>query len=63
MKKIGYWIAGILLTPVALFLLLTVLLYIPPVQNWAVRKMAAYASEQTGMTIRLERIRLTPLFD
>ena len=63
MKKIGYWIAGILLTPVALFLLLTVLLYIPPVQNWTVRKVAAYASEQTGMTIRLKRIRLTPLFD
>ncbi|MBP5381692.1 MAG: translocation/assembly module TamB domain-containing protein, partial [Bacteroidaceae bacterium] len=63
MKKIGFWIAGLALTPVALILILTVLLYIPPVQNWAVRKVAAYASEKTGMTIRLERLRLSPLLD
>ncbi|MBQ8049992.1 MAG: translocation/assembly module TamB domain-containing protein [Bacteroidaceae bacterium] len=57
-KKIGLWIAGILLTPVVLVLLLVALFYLPPVQQWAVQKVAAYASEQTGMDIRLERIRI-----
>ncbi len=57
-RKIGYWIAGILLTPVVVFLLLAVALYIPPVQQWAVQKVTAYASEQTGLDIRLQRIRL-----
>jgi len=57
-RKIGYWIAGILLTPVLLFLILAGILYLPPVQQWAVQKVTAYASEKTGMDIRLERIRL-----
>lgn len=43
---------------VALFLLLAVALYIPPVQNFAVRKVAEYASQKTGMTLRVERVRL-----
>ena len=62
-KKIVRWIAGIALTPVVLVLLLMALFYLPPVQNWAVRKAAAYASELTGMDIRIERIRITPLLD
>ena len=57
-KKIALWIAGILLTPLVLLLLLVALFYMPPVQQWAVRKVAAYASEQTGMDISLERIRI-----
>ncbi len=43
---------------VALFLLLAVALYIPPVQNFAVHKVAEYASQKTGMTLRVERVRL-----
>lgn len=57
-RKIAYTVAGIALTPVVLFLLLVAALYIPAVQNWAVRHAAEYASEQTGMQIRLERIRI-----
>lgn len=43
---------------IALFLLLAVALYIPPVQNFAVHKVAEYASGKTGMTLRVERVRL-----
>jgi len=62
-RKIGYALAGILATPFVLFALLVSLLYFPPVQKWAVDKVCAYASEQTGMDIRLERIRLRFLLD
>ena len=57
-RKIAYAIAGTVLTPVVLFLLLVAALYIPAVQNWAVKRVAAYASEQTGIQITLERIRI-----
>ena len=57
-KKIGCWIAGVILTPVVLVLLLVGLLYLPPVQQWAVGRVCAYASEQTGMGVRLARIRI-----
>lgn len=58
MKKTLKWIAAILLTPVLLFLILTALLYVPPVQNWAVRQVAAIASEKTGMQISVEHVDL-----
>jgi len=46
-----------------LVLLVSVLLYIPVFQNFVVKKAAAYASESTGMTIHIDRIRLTfPLY-
>ena len=57
-KKIAWCAAGAILFPVVLFALLLVLFYIPAVQQWAVGKVAAYASEQTGLDIRLERIRI-----
>ncbi len=43
--------------------LLMSIIYIPPVQNWAVQKACNYASEATGMNISLERVRLTFLLD
>lgn len=52
------WIGIVLLTPVLLFVILTVLLYLPPVQNWAVQKVTAYASEETGMDISVDRVSL-----
>ncbi len=58
MKILCRTIAGLLLTPVLLFLLLAVLLYVPHVQNRIAQAVTAYASEQTGMDIRLERVRL-----
>jgi len=44
---------------VVLVLLVSVLLYIPPVQNFAVKKAAYYAGKATGMQIGIERIRLS----
>ncbi|MBR1506337.1 MAG: translocation/assembly module TamB domain-containing protein [Prevotella sp.] len=58
MKKAFWWILGILLSPVLLFVILTILLYLPPVQNWAVDKVAAVASEKTGMDITVGHVRL-----
>ena len=44
------------LTPILLFVILTALIYFPPVQNWAVKKVAAIASEKTGMDITIEHV-------
>ncbi len=58
MKKLMWWILGLLLTPVLLFVVLVGLLYLPPVQNWAVDKVAAIASEKTGMQISVGHVQL-----
>lgn len=63
MKKSLRWILGILLTPLLLFVVLSALLYLPPVQNWTVKKIAEYASEKYGMQITIDHVSLTPLFD
>lgn len=44
-------------------LILAGLIYLPPIQNWAVQKLIVVASEETGMEISLDRIRLTFLLD
>ncbi len=59
MKKVFWWILIILLSPVLLFVVLTVLLYLPPIQNWAVDKVTAVASEKTGMDISIDRVNLS----
>lgn len=53
-KRIGI----VLLTPLVLVVLLFVLFYFPPFQNWAVRQVSAYASEQTGMDIHVGHVHL-----
>jgi len=58
MRKTFKWVCGIILVPVLLFITLAVLVYVPPVQDWIVKKVVAYASEQTGMDISAERVRL-----
>lgn len=57
-KKMFRRVLALLLLPLGLVLLLAVLLYLPPVQRWAVRQAAAYASEQTGWDIRVQRVSL-----
>ena len=57
-KKYMKWGVAILLTPVLLIVLLAVMLYIPPIQNWAVKQVVSYASEQTGMDISVKRVNL-----
>ena len=52
------WVVWILLTPIILFVILMVLLYIPPAQNLIRKQATAIASEATGMDISVERIDL-----
>ena len=58
MKKAFKWIGIVLLSPILLFIILTVLLYVPPIQNWVAQKVASYASEQTGMQITVGHVDL-----
>ena len=58
MKKTLKWIGIAVLTPILLFIILAALLYFPPVQNWAVKKVAAIASEKTGMEITVGHVNL-----
>ena len=56
------WIkrAGILLLiPFLLVIILSVLLYVPAFQDFAVRQATYYAGQATGMQIGIERIRLS----
>ena len=43
------------LIPIGLILLVSILLYIPPIQDFAVRKAAEYATEATGMKIGIKK--------
>ena len=53
-NKYMKWAIGIVLTPFILIVLLAVALYLPP--NWAVKTVAAYASEEMGMEVSVERV-------
>ena len=48
----------VLLTPIILFVILMVLLYVPPVQNFIRKQATAMASDATGMDISVDRIDL-----
>ena len=63
MKKAWLWIGCIAATPIVLFALLTVLLYLPPVQQYVVQKAADAATEALGMKAKVGRVRITPFFD
>lgn len=52
------WIGGVLGSFLLLFVVLACLLYIPSIQNFVVKRVAAYASEKTGMTISMKYISL-----
>lgn len=53
--RITLWV---LLTPVMLFIILMISLYLPPVQSFIRKQATAIASEATGMDISVERIDL-----
>ena len=57
-KKALKWLGITVATPIALFLLLAILLYIPPVQNFAVHQVANYLSGNLGMDVRIDKVRL-----
>ena len=67
MKKYGKYtilgwswrvLLGIVLTPILLFVLLAVLIYVPSVQKFAVDKAAEVLSEEMGMEVSVENVRL-----
>jgi len=58
MKKAAKWTGIAVITPILLFVILAASLYLPPVQNWVADKVAAIASEKTGMEISVGTIRL-----
>lgn len=58
-KKILMILTAIVLTPIVVFIVLTLLLYVPPVQNWVADRVADYASEQTGDSITVGRVGLS----
>lgn len=58
-KRYIRWTLWTLATPFLLFFVLCVLIYLPPVQNYVVKKATVYASEATGMHITVGRISLS----
>lgn len=53
----------ILILPLFLFMLLSVLMWVPSVQQWAVDKASGILYRQTGIEFSIDRVRLTPLID
>lgn len=61
LKRRSPWLRAalwVLLTPIALFVLLMMLLYVPPVQDFIRRQAVSVAGEATGMQLAVERIDL-----
>lgn len=58
MKRLFTIIGVVLLTPIILFIVLTVLLYVPAVQNYVVKRAAVIASDAVGMDISIGHIAL-----
>ena len=59
MKKWSKILLWLMLTPLITFVLSAVLLYIPPVQRWAIDQATSYASNELGMDIRIDRVRVS----
>ena len=57
-RSILKYIFVTLVSPICLLILLFIALYLPPVQNWAVRVVSEYASEKTGMQISVKKVLL-----
>lgn len=52
------WLSVAIATPVVLFLLLALIVYLPPVQKFAVRKATEMLSKETGFNISIGHVRL-----
>lgn len=59
MKKAFKWIGVILALPILFFVIFSVLLYIPAVQNYMVRQATAYASRALDMDVAIGNVRLS----
>ncbi len=58
-RSLGGAVAAIVLLPA----LLWALLYVPPIQDWVLRRAARQLERQTGLALSYDRLRLTPLLD
>lgn len=58
MKRYAKWGMWILVSPLLLFIVICILIYIPPVQNFLVGQATRYASQASGMDIRIGRLSL-----
>ncbi len=58
LKKTLKIVAALVAIPIVIVVLLAALLYVPPVQNWAVDQVAHYVSSSTRMTVNVDRVRL-----
>ena len=56
-RKFRWWM-WLIASPLILFILAIILLYLPPVQRFAVNKASDIASEQSGLDIRVGRLDL-----
>ncbi len=54
LNGVGITIATLILIPI----LLAIIVYLPPVQNFAIKKVAAFVSKEMGMSITIESVRL-----
>lgn len=59
MKKFFRWTGIIIASPFILFILLCILIYIPPIQSFLVKTATRNASEATGMQISIQQISLS----
>lgn len=57
-KRIFRTVVMVLSAPFILFAVLSVLIYIPPVQEFAVRTVSGYLAEFTGMNVTVSAVRL-----
>ncbi len=58
MSKYMKWGVVAFATPILLVVMLILLFYFPPFQRWAVRCVTQYASEEMGVTITVDNVRL-----
>ena len=58
LRKIFLTLGLVVATPIVLFLILAVLVYIPPVQRFIVREATSVLSDATGMRVHIGRVRL-----
>lgn len=49
----------VILTPIILLLLVGVLVYAPPIQNWLVNLIAAKVTEETGLNVHVDEVGLS----
>ena len=59
MRRLLRWIGIAVVAVLLIVFACGVLLYVPFVQQWAVSKASSYASEHTGMDVRVGRVRLS----